>query len=497
MILGALVDLGLPIEWLRSELGRIPLAGYRIEAKRVHRSGLEATKVDVIVDPERDHRHAHDDDAHDHHHHYHGGDQSHSHGHDHEDPFSDGNGPARSGGHAHSHHHGLDPHRDQPSDASAGGESRSRRHSEDGGHGSSPERSLAHGEGADRHQNGLSSNDGQARDTGATGHHHHHHRSLEDILKLLQQSTLDRDVKERSAALFRRLGEVEAAAHGIPIEEVHFHEVGAVDSIVDTVGGVLGLRWLGVDRFVASPLNVGGGTVKTSHGVLSVPAPATAALVRGVPVYGDGEGELLTPTGALLVTDHAQAWGAMPAMRIERIGCGAGSRERAGRPNVFRIIVGEEVVSASRDSVLVLECEIDDLSPQLLGPIVDGLLAAGALDAYLTPVQMKKGRPGVLVTALVPPAEREAAEAVLFRETTTLGVRWQEWNRTTLGREIVTVETAYGPIRVKLGSRNGAVVNAQPEFDDCQRAAASSGVAVKEAWAAAVAAYRRAGEPRS
>lgn len=398
MILGALVDLGMPLEWLRAELARLPLLGYRVEAERVRRGGLLATRVEVVLE------HAHEDSA---------------------------------GRHAHGHSH---------------------------------------------------------------PHVHPHHRGLSEILDLLEKSTLDPVTKDRASTLFRRLAEVEAGAHGIPVEQVHFHEVGAVDSIVDTVGGVLGLRWLGVDRFVASPLNVGTGTVKTAHGVLPVPAPATTALVHGVPVYGDGDGELLTPTGALLITGHAQAYGPMPAMRIERVGSGAGSREQVGRPNVFRIVVGEQTAPAApatSDTVLVLQCEIDDLSPQLFGPLVDRLLMAGALDAYLTPVQMKKGRPGILVTVLVPPPGRVAVEEVLFRETTTLGVRWQEWNRTVLDRETIVVETEYGPIRVKLGRKDGVVVNAQPEFEDCQHAATTAGIAVKEAWVAALAAHRKTQERES
>jgi uncharacterized protein (TIGR00299 family) protein len=253
---------------------------------------------------------------------------------------------------------------------------------------------------------------------------------------------------------------------------------------------VLGLRWLGVSRFASSPLNVGTGTVTMSHGTFPVPPPATARLVQGVPVYGEGEGELLTPTGALVVTGHATEYGPLPAMRIERTGHGAGGRYTRGRPNVVRLVLGEETRDGGQERVLVLETEVDDASPQLLGPLLEHLLSAGAVDAYFTPVQMKKGRPGVLVTAIAPVPAREAVEEVLFRETTTLGVRRQEWQRTALEREVTTVETAYGPIRVKIGRRRGAVYNASPEFDDCQRAAAGRGVAVKEVLAAALAAWR-------
>ena len=375
MLLGAVVDLGLPIEQLREELSKLPLSGYQLEAQRVTRSGLVATKVDVVVE------------------------------------------------------------------APAAG-----------------------------------------------------HRHLRHVLELFEASRLETAVRERAAALFRRLAEAEAAVHGTSLEKVHFHEVGAVDSIVDIVGGVIALRWLRADRFVASPLNVGTGTVTMSHGTFPVPPPATARLVAGVPVYGEGEGELLTPTGALLVTAHATGYGPLPAMRIEKAGHGAGGRETKGRPNVLRLIVGEEAPAAAGDRVVVLETEVDDASPQLLGPLVDRLLAEGALDAFFTPVQMKKGRPGVLVTVIAEPRRREPLEELLFRETTTLGVRRQEWDRTVLERETATVETAYGPIRVKIGRRGGVVYNAWPEFDDCQRAAGERGVAVKEVLAAALAAWRaRAG----
>jgi len=261
------------------------------------------------------------------------------------------------------------------------------------------------------------------------------------------------------------------------------------------VGGVIGLGWLKADRFAASPLNVGAGTIEIAHGTYPVPPPATARLVRGVPVYGAGQGELLTPTGALLVTSHATTYGVLPPLRIEAVGHGAGSRDTPGRPNVLRLIVGEEDAAGVSERVLVLEAEIDDMLPQLYGPLLGRLFDAGALDAYLTPVQMKKNRPGTLVTAIAPPARRAAIEQVFFTETTTLGVRSQEWDRTTLEREVVAVETAYGAVGVKVGRRGGQVTNAQPEFEDCQRVATAAGVPVKEVWAAAIAAWREG--PRS
>jgi hypothetical protein len=275
------------------------------------------------------------------------------------------------------------------------------------------------------------------------------------------------------------------------VDEVHFHEVGAVDSIVDVVGTVCGLARLGAERYVASPLNVGSGSVAMAHGVFPVPAPATTRLLTGVPVYGQGEGELLTPTGALLVTSFAESYGPLPPLRPEAVGHGAGSRDTPGRPNVLRLVVGQADEAATDERVLVIETELDDMSPQLYEPLCERLAAAGALDVYLTAVQMKKGRPGILVTCLARPEGREAIEEVLFSETTTLGVRRQEWQRSVLERRSVPVETPYGSVRVKLGERRGRVYNAQPEFEDCRRAARECGVPVKEVWAAALGAYRR------
>ena len=307
---------------------------------------------------------------------------------------------------------------------------------------------------------------------------------------MIETSGLDSGVKERSSELFRRLGDAEAHVHGIDVEKVTFHEVGAVDSIVDVVGAVIGLGWLDVDRFMASPLNVGSGTVKIAHGVYPVPPPATLQLVSGVPVYGKGRGELLTPTGALLVTAHATGYGPLPSLRPEGVGYGAGTKDTPGRPNVLRLIVGDDVGAAGEGHrVTVIECEMDDMSPQLFGPLLDRLLAAGALDAFYTPVQMKKGRPGVLLTVIAERERRTAIEELLFAETTTLGVRWQEWDRTVLERQSVPVETEFGSVSVKVGKREGRVYNVQPEFDDCLTLARAASRPVKEVWAAALSAY--------
>jgi len=322
-------------------------------------------------------------------------------------------------------------------------------------------------------------------------HHHDHehaHRSLSEIEGLIAGSALSPSARERTTALFRRLAEVEAAIHGIPLDEVHLHEVGALDSVVDIAGAVFAMEWFGADRVVASPLNVGSGTVRTSHGELPVPAPATVALLKGVPVRSTGvAGELVTPTGALLITEFADQFGDLPAMRIDRVGYGAGARELPGMPNVLRVLVGEPLADTQPgDRVLVSECEIDDMNPQIFGVLMDRLYAVGALEVFFVPVQMKKGRPGTLVTVVSPPERRDDVAAALFRETTTIGVRYGEMTRACLAREIVTVETAAGPIRFKLARQGNRVVNATPEFDDCVRQAEAHGLPVKQVQAMAI-----------
>lgn len=290
--------------------------------------------------------------------------------------------------------------------------------------------------------------------------------------------------------MFERLAGAEAAIHQMPIDRVHLHEVGALDSIVDIVGAVYGMEWLGADEIVSSPLNVGRGTVRCAHGTFPVPAPATARLLTGVPVYaGEVEAELVTPTGALLVTEYARAFGPLPPMSIERIGYGAGTRDFRGTPNVFRIIIGARPDATAEERVLALECEIDDMNPQLFGPLMDRLQAAGALDVFYSAVQMKKNRPGTLVTVLAPPERRQAIMDLLFAETTTIGVRYQEMLRERLDREVRTIETPVGPIRFKLASRDGRLLNAAPEFDDCARAAAERGISIKDVQAIASKAW--------
>jgi uncharacterized protein (TIGR00299 family) protein len=319
---------------------------------------------------------------------------------------------------------------------------------------------------------------------------HHAHRTLADIVRLIERSALSETARSRAATLFRRLAEVEAGVHQISVDAVHLHEVGALDSIVDIVGAVFALEWLAPGRVVASPLNVGRGTVRTAHGVLPVPAPATARLLERAPIYASGpEMELVTPTGALLVTAYADEYGPMPAMRLERIGYGAGDRDPAGHANVLRLLVGESDVQATVERVVVLECEIDDMNPQIFGVLMDELLAAGALDVFYGPIQMKKNRPGTLVTVIARPGDRDLLSAILFRETTTIGLRYQEMSRERLTRESVAVETPLGPIPFKVARRHGVVVNVAPEFDECARLAASHRMPVKDVQALAMKAY--------
>jgi uncharacterized protein (TIGR00299 family) protein len=325
------------------------------------------------------------------------------------------------------------------------------------------------------------------------GHRHDpEHRTLDDIAALIEQSALSRAGKNRAIGLFRRLGEAEAAVHGIPVEQVHLHEVGALDSIIDIVGTVHALEQVAADRVVSSALNVVGGSITSSHGTYPVPAPATLRLLRDVPVYaGEQRTELVTPTGALLVAGYASAYGPMPPMRIDQVGYGAGARDLAGTPNVTRVVIGEAEAETARpgDSVVVIEAGIDDMNPEFFGGLLESLLEQGALDAFYTPVYMKKGRPGTLVTVIAPPAARETIAATLFRETTTIGVRYREAARETLSRESIVVPTPAGDIRVKVARRDGCVVNAAPEYDDCARAAAASGRPAKEIHALAVTAF--------
>jgi len=345
-------------------------------------------------------------------------------------------------------------------------------------------------------------------DDRAHEHHHHHdephdhqhghaphqaHRSLLDIFTLIDRSALSAPGRERAKAMFQRLGEAEAAIHQMPVDKVHLHEVGSLDSIIDIVGVVFAMEWTAADRIVCSPLNVGGGTVQSAHGLFPVPAPATVKLLANAPVYSGGvQKELVTPTGALIASTYASSFGPLPAMSIESVGYGAGERDNPTTPNVLRVLIGQSAETGVRprsERVTVVECEIDDMNPQIFGVAMEQLYAAGALEVFYVPVQMKKNRPGTLMTVIVPPARLGAIADVIFRETTTIGLRHYDVDRECLQRDIVAVDTPLGRVRFKVASRDGRVMNATPEFDDCARLAAEHNQPVKEVQRIAVQAY--------
>jgi uncharacterized protein (TIGR00299 family) protein len=347
---------------------------------------------------------------------------------------------------------------------------------------------------------------------------------------MIDGSSLSAEGRDRAKAMFQRLGEAEAEIHQMPVEKVHLHEVGALDSIIDIVGTVFAMDWAGVDRIVCSPLNVGGGMVKSAHGVFPVPAPATVKLLGSTPVYsGAVQKELVTPTGALIATTYAASFGPIPPMTVERVGYGAGDRDDPGTPNVLRVLIGEDHAglkpratskngaaegaaeggapegvalgfspasnvghgfSRAGDRVTVIECEIDDMNPQIFGLVMEHLYAAGALEVFYIPVQMKKNRPGTLLTVVSPPGLRATMADVIFRETTTIGLRHYDVDRECLDRKLVAVTTPIGTARVKVASRGGQVLNATPEFEDCVKLAQASKLPLKEVQAIVMKAYR-------
>jgi uncharacterized protein (TIGR00299 family) protein len=317
-------------------------------------------------------------------------------------------------------------------------------------------------------------------------HETHAHRHLSHILKMIEKAALPDRAKHNAAAVFQRLGKAEAAVHQMPIEHVHFHEVGAADSIADIVGACVAFELLGVTHIVSSPLNVGSGTASTAHGLLPVPAPATAELLRGKPIYSDGPAkELTTPTGAALAVTLAREFGAMPPISIAAAGYGAGGYDFPDRANVLRVILGEETGAVEATTITVLEANIDDLSPQILAYAMDRLLEKGALDATLQPIEMKKGRPGTLLRVLARPEDRETMAQVIFAETSTLGLRTYTAERRVQARHWVDVETPHGKVRMKV-SGEGAYA---PEYEDCRRIAQESGVPLRHVIAEANFAY--------
>jgi len=309
---------------------------------------------------------------------------------------------------------------------------------------------------------------------------HHHHRGLSAILDLIGKAGLPPRVAERATRIFQKLGKAEAQVHNVPVEKVHFHEVGAVDAIVDIVGACVGFELLAVERFACSPLNVGGGTIQAAHGILPVPAPATALLLQGKPTYSNGiERELVTPTGAAIVATLCDSFGPQPPMTVSAIGYGAGTADLEGQPNVLRLMVGEaaeKTVPGYDQEITVIEANLDDMNPQIYGYFQEKALAAGALDVFTTPVQMKKNRPGTLLTVLCQPADAQALMLLIFAETTTFGVRTYSAQRRVLPRESVKVTTSFGEVRVKLSRVNGRILHVSPEYDDCRKLAEEKNV---------------------
>lgn len=326
---------------------------------------------------------------------------------------------------------------------------------------------------------------------------HHVHRSLSEILSMIENSTLSAHAKQLSCKIFERLGRAEALVHNVSVEKVHFHEVGAVDSIVDVVGAAICLDWLGFDRVVSSPINVGAGFVDCAHGKFPVPGPAVAELLKGIPIYCSGpEEELTTPTGAAIISTLTTEFRRLRNFQSRKIGYGAGSREFENFPNVLRILVGEELLAPVQETVSgdeivsVLEANIDDMNPQIYGYFLEKALSAEALDVYLTAVQMKKNRPGQCLTVLCHPSNVEALTQLIFSETTTIGVRIHETRRQILNRTRDSVDTQFGKIQIKISRLNGSVLNAVPEFEDCRRIAREQVVPLKEVLAEANAKIR-------
>ena len=436
MLLGALVDAGVPAEVLHDATAALGL-GASLRIERVDRSGIACTKVHVLEGDHLAEAHAEMAEAHGH-------------------------------GHEHSHKH---EHAHAENEAQAHGHSHSHEHTHDG---------VTH-----THE-----------------HSHTHGRSLTAIRRLIHDAALAGPVKQTAIRAFELLGHAEAKVHNVPVEEIHFHEVGAVDAIVDIVAASAGIHSLNAAAWHSSPINVGGGTVVCAHGTFPVPAPATADLLRGLPTYSAHvQQELVTPTGAALLRAIDPIFGPQPEMRVERIGYGAGTRNSKDFPNVLRISVGEAseteaVAGLNCETVTVMETALDDLSPQVLAYVAETALARGALDAMLTPVIMKKGRPGTLLTVLCNPADSAALERLILTETSTLGVRIRQEKRTCLERRHIPVATEYGEIRIKVGTLDGETMNAAPEYEDCHAAAARHKVAIKQVQQAAIAAYLRPGSAK-
>jgi uncharacterized protein (TIGR00299 family) protein len=431
MLLGALVDAGVPFQLL-DETARSLNVGAHLAERKVMRGGLTGTKIDVIIKD----KHAHE--AHEH-------ALSHSHDHQHEHTHEHAEHHTHTHTHADKHEHSHEPPHDHEHN-----------HEEK--------------------------------------HSHDHHRSLSAILSILQNAPLAKRVKQRSMRAFQLLGEAEAAIHSMPIESVHFHEVGAVDTIIDIVCTAAGVEFLNIDRWLSSPLNVGSGTVVCAHGTLPVPAPATLALLADAPVYADGPAmERVTPTGAAILRMLEVEFAQLPPMRISSRGYGAGGRDTPSQPNLLRLLIGEDTSAASAtEQITILETVIDDTNPQVIAYVSEQLLAAGAWDVYRIPVQMKKGRTGVQLTVLCSPEKMLSLRDLIFRETTTIGLHWRTENKIALQREFAEVQTTWGPVKIKIARwPNGSQANATPEYEDCRALALTHSAPLKQVLEQAMQAYAK------
>ena len=433
MFIGALLDVGVDFHQLEHELAKLGLKGYHLHTSRQQRSHVAGTKFDVHVEEEChecDHEHEHGEHTHEHGHSHAHGEEKHTHEH----------------GHDHGHHH----------------------HDEgEAGHAHSHEHSHTH--------------------------EHQHERTFADIEQIIQRSTLSAWVKEKSIGVFRRVAVAEGKIHGKPPEQVHFHEVGAIDSIVDIVGACIALELLGKPRVLAAAVVEGTGWVKCAHGRFPVPTPATLEILgaRGVPVAQCEEPhELVTPTGAALLAELVESFGPMRGLAATKIGYGLGMRENKTRPNVLRAVLGETTDGGAAhdwetDNVAVLETNLDDINAEILGAFVEKALGAGALDVFHTPIQMKKNRPGVLLSVLCAEPDADRFCELLLRETSAFGVRRTIAERRKLRREFITVKTVHGEVQVKLGRLDGKVVQAAPEHDSCKRLAEQANVPLKTVYEAA------------
>jgi uncharacterized protein (TIGR00299 family) protein len=306
------------------------------------------------------------------------------------------------------------------------------------------------------------------------------HRNLKELLKIIEKSHLDSEIKKKSREVFERIASVEAKIHRKPTEEIHFHELGGLDSIVDIVGSLWGFQQTEIDKLYVSKVNVGSGFVKCEHGILPVPAPATLALMKAKPIYASGvERELLTPTGAALLTSLGSEFGQMPPMKVERVGHGAG-RDELPQPNLLRLMIGTPFITSWKERVMVIETNIDDMNPQFYDYVIENLLAIEVMEVFLTPILMKKNRPGTLLTVICPSEKLSSVTEFLLKETTTIGLRWHEEERSKADREIVSLQTRFGKIRFKVARWEGRMVNFSPEYEDCKQVALKKKIPLKE-----------------